>query len=261
MSTLQATLLGVGAVGPGFADWNTLRALLRGDAEYRPAPCVAPVPNALPAAERRRTGKATRLALAAGFAAVADAAADAATLATVFASSGGDGDNCHAICEALAGSDRLISPTRFHNSVNNAASGYWGIASGAMAPSTMIAAFDGSFAAGLLEAAGLLASGLPQVLLIAYEAAYPAPLHATRLLSGDCALACLLAADAAGPRLRLELCDEAPTVLAQPSLEALRRGIPAARGLTLLQAVAQAQAQRVVLDYIDGLQLAVEVQP
>ena len=84
-----------------------------------------------------------------GFEAVAASGLDASGLVSVFSSSGADGDNCHAICETLAGTDRQISPTRFHNSVHNAPSGYWGIATGAMAPSTSICTYDATFGAGL----------------------------------------------------------------------------------------------------------------
>jgi len=52
------------------------------------------------------------------------AGVEPATLPSVFASSGGDGHNCHEICQALSLEERLISPTRFHNSVHNAAAGY-----------------------------------------------------------------------------------------------------------------------------------------
>ena len=43
------------------------------------------------------------------------------------------------------------------------------------------------------------------------------------------------------------------------ALEALRIAIPAARGLPLLQAIAQQKNQRVILDYLDNTRLAVEV--
>ena len=73
----------------------------------------------------------------------------AASLATVFASSDADLAIIHRICLALTATPRLISPTDFHNSVHNAAAGYWSIAAGARAASTTISAHDGSFAAGL----------------------------------------------------------------------------------------------------------------
>ena len=43
-----------------------------------------------------------------------------------------------------------ISPTQFHNSVHNAAAGYWHIAAGSAAPSLSVGGHDGAFAAGLL---------------------------------------------------------------------------------------------------------------
>ena len=96
----------------------------------------------------------------------------------VFSFSGGDGDNCHEICAALASSERLISPTRFHNSVHNAAAGYWSIAYGCTRASTSLCADDASFGAGLLEALAQLACGAPAVLLVAYDVDYPPPLYA-----------------------------------------------------------------------------------
>ena len=81
-------------------------------------------------------GAVVKLALAVGLEACAHAGAIPARLPAVFTSSGGDGRNCHEICAALASAERLISPTRFHNSVHNAAAGYWGIATGAPRPRT-----------------------------------------------------------------------------------------------------------------------------
>ena len=89
-------------LGPGLDDWPRTAAVLRGESDYVPARCALPVPSALPAAERRRTGVAVRIALAVATAACEAAQRAPSSLATVFAASGGDGDNCHAICEVLA---------------------------------------------------------------------------------------------------------------------------------------------------------------
>jgi hypothetical protein len=121
---------GIGFLAPGLPDWPTARAVLRGEQAYAAAPSLLPVPSLLPAAERRRASRVVKLALALGLEAAAHAEADVGTLATVFTASGADGHNCHALCEQLATDDRRISPTRFHNSVHNAAAGYWGIATG-----------------------------------------------------------------------------------------------------------------------------------
>src|SRR5262249_551245 len=141
---------------------------------------VVPQPQCLPATERRRTPASVKLALAVGLEASAHAGADPAQLAAVFSSSGADGQNCHEICEALATSERLISPTRFHNSVHNAAAGYWGIATGATPVSTALCAYDASFGAGLLEAMTYLHTEAAPVLLIVYDTVHPEPLRRAR---------------------------------------------------------------------------------
>ena len=152
MPTLTAYIEGIGLLGPGLTDWPSSQAVLGGQQPYQPHKTVLPPPALLPAAERRRSGAIIKLTLATGLEAIAAAGLDAASLPSVFSSSGGDGENCHAICEMLASDDRQISPTRFHNSVHNAAAGYWGIATGAMTTSSVLSAFDASFGAGLLEA-------------------------------------------------------------------------------------------------------------
>ena len=186
MSTLAAAIEGLALLGPGLPDWESTRAVLRGERPYVHAPTAVPVPALLPPNERRRSGLAVKIALAVGAAALAQGARDASRVDTVFASSSADGDTCHAICEQLAGADRLISPTRFHNSVHNAPSGYWSIATRCMAPSTSLCGYDASFGAGLLEACAFLhAHGRP-VLLVAYDAPYPEPLLAKRPVRDVC---------------------------------------------------------------------------
>lgn len=255
---------GVALVGPGIADWASARAMLAGRAPYAPAPTAIPAPALLPPNERRRSGLAVKVALAAGAAALADCGRAAAGIAAVFASSAADGDTCHAICEQLAGSDRLISPTRFHNSVHNAPSGYWSIAARSMAPSTSVCAYDGSFCAGLLEAAALVHARGEAVLLIAYDAPYPEPLLAKRPLPDCFGLGLVLApADAARAVARLQVRLEAgsPDTLADLALEALRRAIPTARALPLLGLLARSAPGTARLDFQDGLALHCTVTP
>ena len=260
--TLAARIRGVGLVGPGWSSWAEAREAIAGRAAYAPRPTAAPAPEALPATERRRAGKSVRIALGAGLAAAAEAGLEPRELTTIFASSGGDGDTLHEICETLATDDRSISPTRFHNSVHNAPAGYWGIATGAMRPSDTIAAFDGTFAAGLIEAATRLAADPAHpVLLVAYDAPYPEPLHAARPISDVFGLGIVLDGGPRGTRLALAVGDESPTRMGEASLETLRTGIPAARSLPLLRLLAREETGRVAIEYLGGRSLAVEVHP
>ena len=259
----SASVEGVGLVGPGIASWNVARDALAGRTAYVATPTVLPVPQALPPTERRRAGKSVRIALAAGMDAAADAGREARDFAAIFCASTGDGETLHAICEALASDDREISPTRFHNSVHNAPAGYWGIATGAMHAADSIAAYDGTFAAGLLEGVARIATDpATPLLLIAYDAPYPPPLHGKRPIADSFAVALALsAAPDRGTRITVEPTAAAPTIMADAALENVRRGIPAARALPLLRLLAAGTPGRVVLEYLDGMALAVEVHP
>ena len=260
---------GIGLNGPGLPDWARGRGVLNGSTPHVDAPTVVVPPAGLPPAERRRVGALVKLALQVAQEAVDHARAQADQLASVFSSSSGEGENCHALCEALA-ADRLISPTRFTNSVHNAPSGYWGIVSRSLAPSATLCAFDGSFAAGLLEAFTQVTVERRAVLLVTYDAPYPSPLLEARPVKQALGMALLLSPQASERSLAamsLSLCDDAPTALSVAELDALRRSIPAGRGLPLLQALARGSGQpghsreRIVIDYLNQRQVAVELSP
>ena len=261
---LTAYLDGIGLIGPGLDNWPMARPILAGTVPYESRPITVAAPQSLPPAERRRTGLAIKVALAVAQEACATGQLDARQLAAVFSSSGADNDNCDALCKVLASDDRHISPTRFHNSVHNAPAGYWGIASGAMTPATVLCAHDGSFGAGLLEALTQVAVEGWGTLLVTYDTPYPEPLHAKRPLPSAFGIALALMPERSTQslaRIELSLADDAPDALSEPELEMLRRTIPAARGLPLLQAVARGEACRVVLDYLAPLSLAVTIEP
>ncbi|MDO8891813.1 MAG: beta-ketoacyl synthase chain length factor [Sulfurimicrobium sp.] len=248
-------LAGIGLCAPGMLDWASGSAVLRGEI---PVNSELPKPAAilLPPAERRRSSQATRYALQAGQEAMNQAGLPATQAAVVFASSDGDGENLHHILESLAQPAHEVSPTRFHNSVHNAAAGYWNIATGARTPANSIAAYDDSFAAGLLEAAVQAASEYMPVLLAAFDLPLPAPLHAVRPTAAPFAVALLLMPEPANALARLQISlessTEASTTMPQPELESLRCGNPAARALPLLQAVASGLARRIVLGWGDN---------
>ena len=261
---LSAYIDGIGLLGPGLNGWPESRAVLRGTATYQLHKTLLPVPQILPAAERRRAGMIVKLTLATGLEAVNAAGVEPASLPMVFSASGGDGENCHAICETLVSSDRQISPTRFHNSVHNAAAGYWSIATGAMASASVLCAYDASFGAGLLEAITQVSVDRTRCLLLACDTPYPEPLHGARPILDAFGIALMLSPERSPTSLAqiaLHFTESAGNTLDIPALENLRQGIPAARGLPLLTAIAQGHAQHVILDYLEPAQLAVDISP
>lgn len=263
MKPLRVHVQGVGVYGPGLSGWAQAAEVLAGRQPLVMAPISLPPAEALPPAERRRAGVSIKLSFAAGFDAVRHAGADATTLRSVFTSSGGDGDNCHNILETLASADRAVSPTRFHNSVHNAPSGYWSIATACRATSTSLSAYDGSFAAGLLEAATQVRSAGEPCLLLAYDSPYPEPLGGVRVIAYPFGVAMVLSASqtaATMATLDLNLGSQTPTRMADASLEAMRDGVPAARSLPLLQSLAQGRQESISLEYLDGMSLDVAVQ-
>jgi hypothetical protein len=257
---------GVGLVGPGLRGWHVSRPLLAGAEAYVPAPTIVAASDFLPPAERRRVAVPVKLALAAGCEALLNAARDAAATASVFTSSQGDGENLHRICESLASPEREISPTRFHNCVHNAPAGYWSIAMRCRETSTSLCCHDASFAAGLLDAAAQVAVEDRPVVLIAYDQAYPEPLHAVRPISASFGMAMVMAPQATSRALAaLEVSfasrGENETRMSDSGLEALRSGVPAARCLPLLGALARNATETIVVDCAAGNQLRVAVAP
>ena len=259
---LSAYIAGVGFLGPGLNDWPDAVAVLTGVRSYLPVPTVLPVPSGLPPAERRRTGRLVRLALGVALEATTRAATDPKMLPSVFASSGGDGLICNEICSALAQATREISPTRFSNSVHNAAAGYWGIATGAMTDANVLCAYDASFAAGLLDAITHSAVENRDTLLVAYDTEYPEPLHAKRPLPDALGVALVLTRERSAHALALidvSLNDARCDTMPDAALEALRTSIPAARALPLLSELAHGRNGRVVLDYLDDCSVVVDI--
>lgn len=260
---LAAWIEGIGFLAPGLPNWPVTRAVLRGEQPFTAAASVLPAPTILPPAESRRASRIVKLTLAVGLEAATQAEAVTGTLATVFSSSGADGYNCHALCEQLATDDRQISPTRFHNSVHNAAAGYWGIATKSMAPCQVLCAYDASFGAGLLDALAQVVVDRQPTLLIAYDSEYPEPLHSKRDIP-DCGGAALLLMPEKTTRslahITVTRTERPADVLADSGMESLRQKIPALRCLPLLQKLARGESGEVCLDYLSSMQLLVEIR-
>lgn len=268
VASLAVFIDGIGLLGPGLSSWEQGQRCFSGREPYAPQPSVLPAPMALPPAERRRAGAVIKVSLAVGQEAVTASGLDVTHLASVFSSSSGDAINCHEICSALASNDRLISPTRFHNSVHNASSGYWSISSGAMATSSVLCAHDASFSAGLLEAMTQVVIEDRPVLLVVYDTNFPEPMHTKRPVPDTFGVAMVLSprrGDHSLAQMALPttgyLTTAAPDVMDNAALELLRQSIPAARALPLLQAIARGQSTALVLAYLNEAHLMLEVAP
>ncbi|MDO8990246.1 MAG: beta-ketoacyl synthase chain length factor [Sideroxyarcus sp.] len=257
---------GIGLLGPGLDGWLTGRAVLAGEAAYVAAPTNLRASDMLPAAERRRAGVPIKLALAVGQEAFLHAARETKSASTVFTSSGGDNDNVHAINNILATAPREVSPTRFHNSVHNAAAGYWCIAAGSHEPSTSLCAYDASFPAGLLESATQVTVDDAVVVLIAYDHPYPEPLNAVRPISAAFGTALILTPrqtekSLASIEVEFVSGNAQETTMQDAGLEALRCGVPAARALPLLAALAGGKEAQLSIAYFSDNHLSVRVKP
>lgn len=261
---LTAYIEGIGILGPGLTNWPSTREILTGEQPYLSSKTVIPTPDLLPAAERRRASDIVKLTLATSLEAITAADLVAANLPSVFSFSNGDGLNCHTICEMLASDDRQISPTRFHNSVHNAAAGYWSIATGAMATSSVLCAFDASFGAGLLDALTQVVVDNHRCILMASDTPYPEPMFSLRPIPDNFGISLVLApqkSPQAIAQIKVSITHDEACKFTDIALEVLRMAIPAARGLPLLQVIAQHKNGRVVLDYLDNTRLAIEVSP
>ncbi len=260
---------GVSVLGPGIESWDSYRNLLKDESSYDPLVTPDPMPSILPANECRRSSDVVRWSLHVAQEAVQQSQMDPKTMATVFASSGGEVGILHKICQSLESPTPLVSPTLFHQSVHNAAAGYWSIASSSQRSSTSLACYDSSFAGGLLEAATLLSVNQEDcILFVAYDTPAPFPLHETRPLIAPFAIALVLGKQALPMSLSMldisllsESADKNRTTKLHPLLEPMRLGNPAARGLPLLQPIAKNLATSVYLDFLDNLQLQIEHQP
>ncbi len=159
-------------------------------------PGVSTPPAAiLPPTLRRRASRLTRAGIEAMGEAVVGGGADPATIPTIWASAYGEIDNTVALLEMMRGQG-MPSPTRFHNSVHNTASGTASIALGNTAFSSAIAAGPETVAMGFAEAGAWLATHGGELCLVCLDEPPPAPFapaHPWPL----CAVAFLLAADGA----------------------------------------------------------------
>ncbi|MFC4727754.1 beta-ketoacyl synthase chain length factor [Coralloluteibacterium thermophilus] len=207
---MQVGIEGVGFWGDGIPDWDAARRFLADGTLPAEAP-RRPAPRMLAPNERRRAPDTVALALVVAEAACTAAGRDPAALPSVFASTHGELAITDHLCEALAHDPLGVSPTRFHNSVHNAAAGYWTIGTRCLRAATALSAYTATFAQGLLEAAVQVAAAGEPVLLVAYDAPARGALGQVARSEGLLAAAFVLAPPAPGvPTLSLALSGPAP---------------------------------------------------
>jgi hypothetical protein len=107
---------------------------------------------------RRRATPLTRLAVEVLEQATTQADCDPASISTIWATAHGEHSPAIKLLEMMQRGAGKLSPTQFHNSVHNTASGYASIATGNILPSTTLTGGSELVASALLEAWCLLES-------------------------------------------------------------------------------------------------------
>ncbi|OQW72085.1 MAG: hypothetical protein BVN35_14635 [Proteobacteria bacterium ST_bin11] len=146
------------------------------DAEFRdslPFPAFDINRETIPPLLRRRSSQAMQMAFSAAAAACEQAQRSPATLPAIFASVAGEIKTTDQICTELVKADGLMSPSAFHNSVQNTAAGYWSIVQQCTQPACALAAGDDTFAMALLEAWCQLSVYGGELLLVCYDETWP----------------------------------------------------------------------------------------
>jgi hypothetical protein len=149
---VRLSIESVGAWGDGFSNWAELHALIKGEVGAEAPQQSTPKPEVIPANERRRAPLSAKLAVEVCSQAIRGSHVGRENMPCVFVSGLGDMDLTDYMCRQLASENKLLSPTKFHNSVHNAPAGYWTIATGCTEPATALAGLYCSVTEGLLEA-------------------------------------------------------------------------------------------------------------
>ncbi|KIG15843.1 3-oxoacyl-[ACP] synthase [Enhygromyxa salina] len=208
---LRARLRGVGMWTPAYANFDAWVAAgapdqlgvtsererdadADADADADPRPPAKLLHSRL----RRRTSTLTRAAVTALEAAIEQGGASLDRVRFVLVSSFGEIETTVELLEQLAEPGGPVSPTKFHNSVHNTATGYMSIASGNHREATAIAGGPHNLDVGLLEALAGLAEVGGDVVLMFAEELLPAPFERADA-DPTFAVALLLSADPSQP--------------------------------------------------------------
>jgi hypothetical protein len=257
---------GIGLWGPRLPGWSVARSVIRGEAEPPDALAQRPAPAMLPPTERRRAPDTVSVALEVAVQAIGMSGVDPKSCASVFSSAYGDLAINDYLCQTLRDAPTLTSPTRFHNSVHNAAAGYWSIGTESMQPYTAVAAYTESFAAGLLESLVQAAAGEVPVLYVAYDVEARGPLATQNRSRSLLGLALLVTPERSAQavaklewRLRAE--DVPPATRPSTRVAGLAGENPMTSGLPLFEALAADSPRQVIVATNGGPALELRVGP
>ena len=246
-----ADLVGIGAWGPAFNNWAELQALFANPAigEDLHWATQVPKPEVIPTNERRRAPLPVRAAVEVSWQALQQSGLASSEVACVFGSGLGDTEITDYMCRVLTTAEKQLSPTKFHNSVHNAAAGYWTISTGCMKSANSIAAYQNTAGLALLEAMIQCQQHREPVLITLFDTAAHDAYRQIFACEHSFAAALLIvpAGTAAAPLARLTLGDESAATPATPVLPHellgnLYRDNPAAKVLGLLQQLAEKKA-------------------
>ena len=203
--TLDVAVLGIAFWASRLPGWSLARDVILGSQPPPPTAAGRPAAALLAPTERRRAPDTVALALEVAQRACEAAGQSPQDLPSVFASTHGELAISDYMCATLASTPLLISPIKFHNSVHNAAAGYWSIGTSSYASYTALSAYRYTFAAGLLEAAAQVICDQRPVLYVACDVEAKGPLATispSRTLLG---VALVLGLPSAGGTHRLQL--------------------------------------------------------
>ena len=257
---------GIGLWASRLPGWESARAILRGEATAPATPQTRPAPALLPPAERRRAPDTVAVSLEVAARACEMAKRDPKLLPSVFASTHGDLAISDNLCDTLAKTPTLVSPTKFHNSVHNAAAGYWTIATGCLKPYTSVSGYYWTFGEGLLEAASQALSGNTPVLFVAFDIEAKGPVGTMQPSRGVFAGALVIAPEPSGNRVAELAFSVREDERLQPSAArsanaALVDGNAMANGLPLFEALADGVPRDITQALAPKLGLALRVSP
>jgi hypothetical protein len=185
-------VVGVGLCVPGQGDaagWSTA---------FPGVPICQPTAVILPPALGRRASSLARMAATVAEQAARQGSVDLSRVPLVLGSAHGEIASAVAMMREFRGPTGLPSPTRFHNSVHNAAAAYLSIATGNRGFSTAVAAGMATPALAILEAQALLEECGGDVLVVLLDEPPPEPFEPVAPYPAAAAAICL--SSGPGPR-------------------------------------------------------------